>query len=68
MTASAYPNPNHKRFARIPKSGAWLTIFLSCWHGTLLSCDKWHHNIRLRYLRHGALWALHGSVAKLADW
>ena len=40
---------DRKRLARIPKSGAWLTILPSRWHGTLLSCDKWRGNTRLRY-------------------
>ena len=44
-----YSRKDHKRLARIPKSGAWLTILPSRWHGTLLSYDEWRDNIRLRY-------------------
>ena len=40
---------DRKRLRRIPKSGAWLSILPSRWHGTLLSCDEWRDNIRLRY-------------------
>ena len=40
---------DRKRLRRIPKSGAWLSILPSRWHGTLLSYDEWRDNIRLRY-------------------
>ena len=32
-----------------PKSGAWLTILFSRWHGSLMTCNEWRNSIRLRY-------------------